>query len=209
MRKTLILVSTLLMTGGLMIAQSTATTSSSSTQSNASSPDHAKPAAAKPSTKMDDTFAKKAAEGGLTEVALGQLAAQKASDPAVKAFGQRMVDDHSKANDQLKNIASQENLQLPTEPNARDKAEKARLDKLSGAAFDKAYMNHMVMEHKKDIAAFQREANNGKDDAIKNFASQTLPTLQDHLKQAQDAQKKAIANSAPSNKSGNTTAQSQ
>src|SRR5581483_6292960 len=173
MRKTMILASTLLMTGGLLFAQSS---SSSTPQSTADTSSSSKPTAAKSSTKMDDSFAKKAAEGGLTEVELGQLATQKASDPAVKAFGQRMVDDHTKANDQLKTIAAQENIQLPTEPNAKDQAEKARLAKLSGAAFDKAYINHMVMDHKKDIAEFKREANTGKDEQIKNFASQTLPT---------------------------------
>jgi len=206
MRKTMILASTLLMTGGLLFAQSS---SSSTPQSTADTSSSSKPTAAKSSTKMDDSFAKKAAEGGLTEVELGQLATQKASDPAVKAFGQRMVDDHTKANDQLKTIAAQENIQLPTEPNAKDQAEKARLAKLSGAAFDKAYINHMVMDHKKDIAEFKREANTGKDEQIKNFASQTLPTLQDHLKQAEDAQKKVVANNASSTRSAGTTAQSQ
>lgn len=197
MRRYAILASTLLMSGGLMLAQTPAQGSASGTNSAAAaSQDNAKPSAATSSKKSDDMFAKKAAEGGLAEVELGQLATQKASDPDVKAFGQKMVDDHTKANDQLKTVAQQENIQLPTEPNAKDKAEKARLSKLSGAAFDRAYINHMVADHKKDVAEFQREANNGKDQAIKNFAQQTLPTLQEHLKDAQDTQGKVKTASA-------------
>ena len=132
----------------------------------------------------DRAFAKEAAEGGLAEVKLGQLAQDKGSSSAVKEFGKRMVDDHSKANDQLKQVASQKNITLPTELSRKDQATYDRLSKLSGAAFDRAYARDMVNDHQKDVAAFEREANNGKDNDIKNFASQTLPTLQDHLKQA-------------------------
>src|SRR5205823_13732746 len=96
----------------------------------------------------DRTFVRKAAEGGLAEVELGQLATQKASSDDVKKFGQRMVDDHSKANDQLKQVAAQEHIDLPTEPSAKDKATKARLEKLSGEQFDRAYMRDMVKDHR-------------------------------------------------------------
>ena len=191
MRKHWILAGTLLMSGGLLLAQAPDSGAGSGTNSAAATlNDTSKPAAAKRSTKMDDMFAKKAAEGGMAEVELGKLAADKATNPDVKAFGQRMVDDHTKANDQLKGVASQENVPLPTDMTAKDKAEKESLSKLSGTAFDRAYINHMVLDHKKDVADFQKEASGGQDDAIKNFAAQTLPTLQDHLKQAQDAQSK-------------------
>ena len=133
----------------------------------------------------DKRFMKKAAEGGLAEVELGQLATQKASSDDVKKFGQRMVDDHGKANDQLKQLASQKNVQLPQEPNAKDKATKTRLEKLSGSEFDKAYMSEMRSDHKKDVAEFEHESKMAKDSDVKNFASQTLSTLQDHLKQAE------------------------
>ena len=103
-------------------------------------------------TVSDKTFVKKAAEGGLAEVELGQLATQKASSEDVKKFGQRMVDDHSKANDQLKQVAAQEHIDLPTEPSAKDKATKARLEKLSGEQFDRAYMRDMVKDHRTDVA---------------------------------------------------------
>jgi putative membrane protein len=211
MRKLAVLASTVLMTGGLMIAQAPATGSGSSTNSAATSSqsEKAKPSATG-SAKSDHSFVMKAAQGGLAEVELGQLAAQKASNPDVKAFGQKMVDDHTKANDQLKQIASQQNIAIPTEPAAKDKAEKERLSKLSGDAFDKAYMSHMVADHKKDVAEFQKEANSGKDDAVKNFAQQTLPTLQSHLQMAQDTDKKVKGSSASASKSskGNSSSAS-
>jgi len=133
---------------------------------------------------MDKHFVRKAAEGGLAEVELGKLATQKASSDEVKKFGQRMVDDHSKANDQLKQLAQQKGVDLPTQPDAKDQATKKRLEKLSGEQFDKAYMQDMVKDHTKDVAEFQKESNSAKDPDVKNFASQTLPTLQDHLKEA-------------------------
>lgn len=136
-------------------------------------------------TVSDKTFVKKAAEGGLAEVELGQLATQKASSEEVKKFGQRMVDDHTKANDQLKDVAAQKHIDLPTEPSAKDKATKARLEKLSGEQFDRAYMRDMVMDHKTDVSEFARESQSAKDPALKNFARQTLPTLRQHLKEAE------------------------
>jgi putative membrane protein len=133
----------------------------------------------------DRVFMLKAAEGAMAEVELGQLATQKASSPEVKQFGQRMVDDHSKAGDQLKQIASQEGVKLPNTLNAKHAATKSRLEKLSGEAFDRAYIQNMVAYHTKDVGAFKREARAGRDPELKNFASQTAPTIEDHLKQAQ------------------------
>lgn len=133
----------------------------------------------------DHAFLKKAAEGGLAEVELGQLATQKASSEDVKKFGQRMVDDHSKANEQLKQVAAEKNIKVPEKLSAKDQATKARLEKLSGEQFDKAYMRDMVKDHQKDVAEFERESKMAKDPAIKSFAEQTLPTLKDHLKEAE------------------------
>ena len=129
----------------------------------------------------DTTFATKAAQGGLAEVKMGQLAADKASNPDVKAFGQQMVDDHTKANDQLKSVAQSENMTLPTDVNAKQQAMYDKLSQLSGADFDKAYVKGMVMDHQEDVKEFQKEANSGKDPQIKSFASQTLPVIQGHL----------------------------
>jgi putative membrane protein len=132
----------------------------------------------------DASFAKEAAEGGMAEVKLGQLAEDKGASQQVKDFGKRMVDDHSKADDQLKSAASSDKIALPDKLNTREQAEYDRLSKLSGTAFDRAYARDMLRDHETDVAAFRREADDGKDASIKNFASQTLPTLQDHLKTA-------------------------
>ena len=133
----------------------------------------------------DQKFAEKAAQGGKAEVELGQLAVQKASDEKVKQFGQKMVDDHSKANQQLQQIAEQEHITLPTSMDSEAQQEQQRLSKLSGAEFDKAYMRYQLKDHQKDVAEFQKEATAGKDPGIKNFAQSTLPTLQEHLKLAE------------------------
>lgn len=202
MRKHLIFMFMLLASSALLFAQAAGTGTAAPTESAETK---SKPAAAK-KADPDKMFVAKAAQGGLAEVEMGKLAVEKASHPDVKQFGQRMVDDHSKANDQLKSVASQQNYQVPAEPNAQQKATMARLSKLSGEAFDKAYMKNMVMDHKKDVAEFQKESTAGKNDAVKNFAGQTLPTLQDHLKNAQEvwgklgggAKKKSTSASAES-----------
>ncbi len=138
----------------------------------------------------DTAFAMKAAQGGLAEVQLGKMAAEKGSDPDVKAFGQQMVDDHTKAGDQLKAVAQQENMTLPETLNSKDQAIYDRLSKLSGAAFDKAYIADMVKDHEMDVKEFQKEATHGKDSNIKNFASQTLPVLEGHLDKAKSIHSK-------------------
>jgi putative membrane protein len=148
------------------------------------SPDSSKASAAGLS-KADATFIKKAASGGMAEVEFGRLATDKASKPEVKQFGQRMIDDHSKANDQLKQVAAEKHVTLPQSISAKDKATKAKLEALSGEEFDRAYMEDMVKDHKQDVAEFQRASKSALDPQIKDWASQTLPTLQDHLKQAQ------------------------
>ncbi|SRR5579884_1815421 len=138
----------------------------------------------------DTTFAMKAAQGGIAEVKLGQLAVEKASNPDVKAFGQRMLDDHTKANDELKSIAAKEGMTLPADMNAKDQAEYDKLSKLSGPDFDKAYMKNMVKDHEGEVKEFQTEANHGKDPQLKSFASATLPILQSHLQMAKDTEAK-------------------
>ena len=104
-----------------------------------------------------------------------------------------MIDDHTKADDKLKDVASKDNLiSLPTDMDAKDKATYNRLSKLTGPAFDRAYMKDMVADHKTDVAEFQKEATNGKNSDLKGFAADTLPTLQEHLKMAQDTASKTI-----------------
>ena len=143
-----------------------------------------------------------AAIGGMAEVELGNLAQQKASSDDVKKFAERMVQDHSKANDQLKQTASAKGVELPTALDKKHKSDMDKLQKLSGADFDRAYMKHMVSDHKKDVSEFQKEAKSGKDSELKSFASSTLPTLQDHLKLAQ------TTNDAVKNEKSSKTASS-
>src|SRR4051812_9684826 len=100
-------------------------------------------------SSADKTFATEAAHGGLAEVQLGQLALQKASSPQVKGFAQRMVTDHTQANQDLMQLAKSENLTLPTQLDPKHKSEMERLSALSGNAFDAAYMQQMVQDHQK------------------------------------------------------------
>jgi len=147
--------------------------------------------------KVDDKkFVTDAALGGMAEVELGKLATQKASSDGVKQFGQKMVDDHSKANDQLKEIASKESITIPDSLDSKHQSRIEKLSKLSGPDFDKAYIKDQVKDHKKDVSEFKSEAENGSNPNIKQFASTTLPTLQEHLSMAQDLSKNEKKSSA-------------
>jgi len=131
---------------------------------------------------MSDTaFANKAAVGGMAEVALGKMAAAKGASKEVKDFGNMMVMDHGKANDELKGIAQKKNITLPAGLDAEHQAKSDSLSKLSGAAFDKAYVAAMVEGHKKTLALMQSEARGGKDADLKGFAAKTAPVVQHHL----------------------------
>jgi putative membrane protein len=143
-------------------------------------------AAGTPMKPAERKFVMDAAEGGMAEVELGKLAKDKGSSEGVKQFGQRMVDDHGKANDELKKIASSKSITLPDAPAAKHKATMDRLSKLSGADFDRAYIKEMVKDHEQDVKEFQHESQSGSDSDIKEFAAKTLPTLQDHLKQIKE-----------------------
>lgn len=153
----------------------------------------------------DSQFAKKTAQGGMAEVKLGRLAQEKGTSDSVKKFGQRMVEDHTKAGDELKRAAAQENIALPEDVSAKDKATYSSLSKLSGAAFDRAYARDMVKDHEEDVADFNKEANGGNSAAIKNFATQTLPTLQDHLKEAKEMRQNVSASNPTSTKENPTS----
>jgi putative membrane protein len=133
----------------------------------------------------DMKFAMTAAQDGMTEVELGRLAVQKGTSDAVKQFGQRMIDDHSTANQQLMQLASSKGMTLPTTLDAKHAAMVAKFQRLSGAQFDRAYAKQMVQDHRKAVDLFQKEADRGMDADLKAFASQTLPTLQGHLSMAQ------------------------
>jgi len=154
-------------------------------------------AAASTVSAADAAFAKQAAMDGMAEVEHGRLASDKASNADVKAFGARMVTDHGKANDELKSWASSNNVTLPADMGAQHKAMQAKLEKMSGDAFDRAYMAHMVAAHAKAVAAFQRASKTAKNADLKTWATNTLPTLQDHHKTARDLNTKVAGAAAP------------
>ncbi len=121
---------------------------------------------------------KKAARGGMMEVAMGRMAEQKGQSDDVKSFGKRMVTDHGKANDELKKIAAQKNVKLP-----------AKEPTVSWSS-DKAYIDMMVKDHEKDLAEVKEEANSGNDPDVKKFAEDTAKMVQEHLDLAKQTQSK-------------------
>jgi putative membrane protein len=137
---------------------------------------------------MDAQFAVNTWLDGMAEVELGNLARTHASDARVKQFAQRMITDHTKANEQLGGIARTEQVSLPTQLDGAHAALKRTLTGMTGQAFDREYMNAMVDNHKLAVASFEKQAAEGRDEPLKRFAAQTLPTLKDHLKMAEDIQ---------------------
>ena len=143
-----------------------------------------------PTGKMDDAkFAKEAAVGGMTEVQLGKLAQEKGSLDSVKQFGQKMVDDHTKANEELKQISSKNGMQIPDALDSKHQARVDKLSKLSGPEFDKAYLKDQLKDHQEDVKQFKTEAQGGSNPAVKGFAAKTLPILQEHLSMVQKLNK--------------------
>ena len=132
----------------------------------------------------DSEFLVDAASGGLFEVELGNLAVKNASSPKVKEFGQTMAMDHSKANEELKTLASKKNVTIPTAPGEDYQKKINELSQKKGAEFDKAYMKTMVDDHEDDIEEFQEAFNKGNDVEIKAFAQGKVPILQHHLEMA-------------------------
>lgn len=159
-------------------------------QPSTSATSAASPSAGSKVASADRQFAMKAAQGGLAEVELGKLAEANAQNDQVKSFGERMVKDHSAANDKLKQVASAEGIQLPTTLGPHQK-DVDKLKSLKGAQFDAQYMTHMVSDHRKDVKEFEKEAKSGHGD-IKQFASDTLPTLREHLSLAQSTKSAAM-----------------
>jgi putative membrane protein len=138
----------------------------------------------KPVDKDASEFASKAASGGMMEVELGQIAQQKAVSHRVKDFGAMMVQDHTAANDDLKSRVSSLDVALPSMVNEEDQKEMDKLSKKQGKDFDKAYMNMMLDDHKKDVAEFRKAADKCTEPSLKDFASKTLPVLEKHLDSA-------------------------
>lgn len=135
----------------------------------------------------DRSFLKNAAEAGNAEVSASQLALQKSSDPEVKSFAQKMIEDHTKVGDDLKKMATGKGFSVPADPGIADKAKILSMGKLDGHGFDKQYADVIgVSAHKDAVALFKKTADNAKDPDIKQFAATNLPALQHHLEMAKE-----------------------
>lgn len=131
--------------------------------------------------KADEEFVAKAAQCGMAEVKLGQMATERAANADVKKFGQRMVDDHTKANKELVRVADQKKIVVPSELDKKHQGVIDELAKLKGADFDRVYLQHMVKGHTEAVQLFENQAKNGRDAELKTFAANTLPTIKEHL----------------------------
>ena len=130
---------------------------------------------------MDKMFLRKALQGGMAEVQLGQLALQKSSNDDVKQFAQKMIDDHTKLGDQMKPLAQQMNVKIPDGPSAKDQATMTKLQALNGDAFDKAYIRDMVKDHEKDQKDFKQEAASTSNPDLKQAVTQGEQVITEHL----------------------------
>ena len=138
----------------------------------------------------DKAFVMKASQGGMTEVQLGQLAAEKGTAPEVKDFGAKMVTDHSKANMELTAIISAKGIVLPDKLDSKHQTMVNTMKSLSVGAFDKTYVDAMVVDHSKDHALFEKEASSGQDAEIKAFAAKTDEMVKMHLSMIEGIQSK-------------------
>jgi len=154
---------------------------------------------------QEQAFLKEAAQGGLAEVQMGRLAAQKGQSQEVRQLGQKLVQDHSKANQELKLLAAQKNITLPQEIPTEHQAALSHLKSLEGSEFDKAFKQHAVEDHQKDIQKFQTASQTAADTDVKAFAQKTLPVLQQHLKMAQDIQAESTSTGSPATDTSTST----
>ena len=145
---------------------------------------------------MDKAFVSKALQGGMAEVQLGQLTLQKSNNDQVKQFAQRMIDDHTKLGEQMKPVAQQLGVSDPKSISKKDKSTIAKLEALSGPAYDQAYIKDMVKDHKQDLSEFQTEASSGQDQTVKDAANQGSKVIAQHLQMIQQIAKDQNVNIA-------------
>lgn len=142
----------------------------------------------------DKTFLVNAAEAGNAEVAASKIALEKSQNADVKAFAQKMIDEHTKVGDKLKQIADAKNVKVPAEPSVAQRAKIAILEKLSGNTFDKRYASSVgVSAHEDAVKLFQKASSEAADPEIKSFAADTLPGLKEHLQMGKDLKAKVDA----------------
>lgn len=138
--------------------------------------------------ESDQQFAEKAAHGNALEVELGQLAAERAENGEVKNFGQRLVEDHSQAQEELRMAAEEMGIELPEGIDTKGEEMKRKLSELSGSDFDRAYMDEMVSDHEKDVAEYEKFAEQA-ESPLQRYALETLPTLRAHRELAEQLHK--------------------
>jgi putative membrane protein len=141
-------------------------------------------------TGTSNEFVSKATIGGMTEVELGKIAQKNGSSNDVKEYGKMLEKDHAAANEKLRSIASAENISVPSSMDNEHTMHVSDMGSRSGADFDKAFIAMMLDDHEKDIAEFKKAAESNSNQKIKDFASQTLPTLQKHLDKARSIKSK-------------------
>lgn len=135
-------------------------------------------------SEKDQQFLRQAASDGLAEVQLGKMAAERAANPEVQRFGQRMVTDHTTANQELMAVAQAKDISVPKDLDKSHQEMAEQLAKVQGPNFDREYMQHMVADHEKAVQLFTRAAQESQDADIRAFAAKTLPTLQEHREMA-------------------------
>ena len=153
------------------------------------------PAVGLAAKKGEKAFLKEAMQGNMTEIEFGKLAMEKATNQDVKAYGQMLVDDHSQANQKAQTLAQQLGVQAPADIGTKHQAELKKFQSMTGATFDRMFVEHMVKDHKKDVKDYQAQAGSG---PVAGFAKETLPTLQKHLDKAQSLMSKVSSGKAPS-----------
>ena len=154
----------------------------------------------------DDSFVKKASQGGLAEVKMGELAQQRAQSPQVKEFAQHLVSEHQQANTELQQLAQTKNMKIETEVSGKHKQAVSRLEKTKPEEFDKKFMDTVVKQHEEDIKDFKKQAEKGKDADIKSWAQKTLPALEKHLQMAQQVQQQVAQGGKGASGSGASSA---
>lgn len=207
--RTLPLVLSLAFAGGVALAQTTGSAGTPPSTGSSVTGGQAAPAVQPGAgTRKSDTrktgklargdrqFIQEAAEGGMFEVQAGQLAANKAGDDAVKTFANKLVEDHSAANNELVQLANSKGLELPAAPGRSKRHDLEKLGKQSGAKFDQMFVKDAVKDHEKDVKKFEKESGKVKDADLKAWIDKTLPHLREHLAMAQKLQASGKNNAA-------------
>jgi putative membrane protein len=201
-RKTVAVAGAILLSGSLGLAQAGQQPSGAGGQTPGQAPNPAMDSQMNAMTgpghnvAMDKMFLKKALQGGMAEVQLGQLTLQKSNNDQVKQFAQKMIDDHTKLGEEMKPVAQQLGVSAPDSPSKKDKATMAKLEALSGSAYDQAYIKDMVKDHKQDLSEFQTEASSGQDQTVKDAANQGAKVIAQHLQMIQQLAKDQNVNIA-------------